>query len=127
MRNEMGHRYYTEQDIRKLQEIKQLKEQGLQLKAIRTILFRFFDIFFLLWYFLYLCRFANLVKSGSHTSSTVPMGPFLCFAMMAGDLGYLPLPQGAGQRAACAGDRFIAAEPCGGAETGSQADAVRPA
>ena len=45
----------------------------------------------------------------------------------AGDLGYLPLPQGAGQRAACAGDRLIAAEPCGGAETGSQADAVRPA
>lgn len=40
MRNEMGHRYYTEQDIRQLQEIKQLKEQGLQLKAIRTILFR---------------------------------------------------------------------------------------
>lgn len=38
MRNEMGHRYYTEQDIRKLQEIKQLKEQGLQLKAIRTVL-----------------------------------------------------------------------------------------
>lgn len=41
MRNEMGHRYYTEQDIKKLQDIKQLKEQGLQLKAIRTILFRF--------------------------------------------------------------------------------------
>lgn len=40
MRNEMGHRYYTEQDIRQLQEIKQLKEQGLQLKAIRTILLR---------------------------------------------------------------------------------------
>lgn len=40
MRNEMGHRCYTEQDIRRLQEIKQLKEQGLQLKAIRTILFR---------------------------------------------------------------------------------------
>lgn len=40
LRNEMGHRCYTEQDIRKLQEIKQLKEQGLQLKAIRTILFR---------------------------------------------------------------------------------------
>lgn len=38
MRNEMGHRYYTEQDIRKLQEIKRLKEQGLQLKAIRTVL-----------------------------------------------------------------------------------------
>lgn len=39
-RNEMGHRYYTEQDIRKLQEIKELKEQGLQLKAIRTVLLR---------------------------------------------------------------------------------------
>ncbi|MCD7725840.1 MAG: helix-turn-helix domain-containing protein [Clostridiales bacterium] len=37
-RNEMGHRYYTSQDIRQLQEIKALKEQGLQLKAIRTIL-----------------------------------------------------------------------------------------
>lgn len=40
MRNEMGHRCYTEDNIRQLQEIKQLKEQGLQLKAIRTILFR---------------------------------------------------------------------------------------
>ena len=40
MRNEMGHRYYTEQDIKQLQEIKQLKEQGLQLKAIRTVLLR---------------------------------------------------------------------------------------
>lgn len=37
-RNEMGHRYYTEQDVRQLQEIKTLKEQGLQLKAIRTVL-----------------------------------------------------------------------------------------
>lgn len=39
-RNEMGHRCYTEQDIRQLKEIKQLKEQGLQLKAIRTVLLR---------------------------------------------------------------------------------------
>lgn len=39
-RNEMGHRYYTEQDVRQLQEIKRLKEQGLQLKAIRTVLFK---------------------------------------------------------------------------------------
>ena len=39
-RNEMGHRYYTEQDIKQLQEIKALKEQGLQLKAIRTVLFK---------------------------------------------------------------------------------------
>jgi DNA-binding transcriptional MerR regulator len=37
-RNEMGHRCYTGQDIKQLQEIKALKEQGLQLKAIRTIL-----------------------------------------------------------------------------------------
>lgn len=37
-RNEMGHRYYTGKDIRQLQEIKVLKEQGLQLKAIKTIL-----------------------------------------------------------------------------------------
>lgn len=42
-RNEMGHRCYTEQDIKKLQEIKQLKEQGLQLKAIRAVLFRMPD------------------------------------------------------------------------------------
>jgi DNA-binding transcriptional MerR regulator len=34
----MGHRCYTGQDIKQLQEIKALKEQGLQLKAIRTIL-----------------------------------------------------------------------------------------
>ncbi|MCM1123573.1 MAG: helix-turn-helix domain-containing protein [Eubacterium sp.] len=39
-RNEMGHRYYTEQDVKQLQEIKMLKEQGLQLKAIRTVLFK---------------------------------------------------------------------------------------
>lgn len=37
-RNEMGHRYYTEDDIRQFQKIKELKEQGLQLKAIRHIL-----------------------------------------------------------------------------------------
>lgn len=37
-RNEMGHRYYTEEDIRQFQKIKELKEQGLQLKAIRHIL-----------------------------------------------------------------------------------------
>lgn len=37
-RNELGHRYYTEEDIMGFQEIKKLKEQGLQLKAIRMIL-----------------------------------------------------------------------------------------
>lgn len=38
-RNEMGHRYYTAQDIERFREIKRLKENGLQLKAIRTVLF----------------------------------------------------------------------------------------
>ncbi len=37
-RNELGHRYYTEEDILRFQEVKVLKEQGLQLKAIRMIL-----------------------------------------------------------------------------------------
>ena len=37
-RNEMGHRYYTVEDVEQFKEIKLLKEQGLQLKAIRTIL-----------------------------------------------------------------------------------------
>jgi len=37
-RNELGHRYYTEEDIKEFQEIKKLKEKGLQLKAIRMIL-----------------------------------------------------------------------------------------
>lgn len=37
-RNEMGHRCYTENDIQTLRRIKQLKEQGLQLKAIRMVL-----------------------------------------------------------------------------------------
>lgn len=37
-RNEMGHRYYTEENIRLLQNIRDLKEQGVQLKAIRSIL-----------------------------------------------------------------------------------------
>lgn len=39
-RNEMGHRYYTEDDIRRFQEVRDLKEQGLQLKAIRNVLVR---------------------------------------------------------------------------------------
>lgn len=37
-RNEMGHRYYKESDIRLLQASKQLKEQGFQLKAIKMLL-----------------------------------------------------------------------------------------
>lgn len=37
-RNELGHRYYTNQDVERFKEIKDLKERGLQLKAIRMIL-----------------------------------------------------------------------------------------
>lgn len=37
-RNEMGHRFYTEEDIEQFRKIKELKEQGMQLKGIRHIL-----------------------------------------------------------------------------------------
>jgi len=37
-RNEMGHRYYTRDNIKEFQKIKELKEKGYQLKAIRMIL-----------------------------------------------------------------------------------------
>ena len=37
-RNEMGHRYYTRENIKEFQQIKDLKDQGYQLKAIRMIL-----------------------------------------------------------------------------------------
>lgn len=37
-RNEMGHRSYTKEDIERFRLIKHLKEQGLQLKAIRLYL-----------------------------------------------------------------------------------------
>ena len=37
-RNEMGHRYYTRENIQEFQRIKELKENGYQLKAIRTML-----------------------------------------------------------------------------------------
>ena len=37
-RNEMGHRYYTEDDISLFKNIKELKEQGFQLKAIKMLL-----------------------------------------------------------------------------------------
>ena len=37
-RTEMGHRYYTEDNIRMFHHIKELKEQGYQLKAIKVLL-----------------------------------------------------------------------------------------
>lgn len=37
-RNELGHRFYTEEDIARFVSIKNLKEKGLQLKAIKMVL-----------------------------------------------------------------------------------------
>ncbi len=37
-RNELGHRYYTQENIQEFLRIKELKERGYQLKAIRMIL-----------------------------------------------------------------------------------------
>lgn len=39
-RNELGHRFYTDEDIETFKEVRDLKERGLQLKAIRTLLSR---------------------------------------------------------------------------------------
>lgn len=37
-RNELGHRYYTKEDVERFKQIKRMKEKGLQLKAIKMIL-----------------------------------------------------------------------------------------
>ena len=37
-RNELGHRFYTREDVERFRQIKSLKERGLQLKAIKMIL-----------------------------------------------------------------------------------------
>ncbi len=37
-RNEMGHRYYTKENIQQFLKIKELKEQGYQLKAIKMVI-----------------------------------------------------------------------------------------
>jgi DNA-binding transcriptional MerR regulator len=37
-RNEMGHRYYTEENIERLKKIKEMKDNGFQLKAIKMVL-----------------------------------------------------------------------------------------
>lgn len=39
-RNEMGHRYYTDYHIRLFKQVKELKEKGYQLKAIKTALIK---------------------------------------------------------------------------------------
>ena len=42
-RNEMGHRYYTDFHIRLFKQVKNLKEKGYQLKAIKTALAKTLD------------------------------------------------------------------------------------
>ena len=37
-RNDLGHRYYTDEDVECFRQIKSMKERGLQLKAIKVIL-----------------------------------------------------------------------------------------
>ncbi|MCM1100414.1 MAG: helix-turn-helix domain-containing protein [Clostridium sp.] len=37
-RNELGHRYYTREDVERFKQIKSMKERGLQLKAIKMVL-----------------------------------------------------------------------------------------
>ena len=37
-RNEMGHRYYTDKEVRLFTQVRDLKEKGFQLKAIKMIL-----------------------------------------------------------------------------------------
>lgn len=37
-RNDLGHRYYTKKDVENLKRVKELKDRGLQLKAIRNYL-----------------------------------------------------------------------------------------
>lgn len=39
-RNELGHRYYTRENIEQFKRIKDMKEKGLQLKAIKVIMKR---------------------------------------------------------------------------------------
>lgn len=38
LRNEMGHRYYREEDVEMIKAIKELKEKGYQLRAIKMLL-----------------------------------------------------------------------------------------
>jgi DNA-binding transcriptional MerR regulator len=42
-RNEMGHRYYTEEDIRVLKVVRDMKNQGFQLKAIKQVLVELYE------------------------------------------------------------------------------------
>ena len=72
-RNEMGHRYYTKENIAEFQRIKELKEQGYQLKAIRMIVH-------------------NGPIEGLTAEAPIPVGQAPLFAGAGGSRGG-PLPQ----------------------------------
>lgn len=69
-RNEMGHRYYTKENIQEFQRIKELKEQGYQLKAIRMI-----------------------VHNGSMDQQAQDAAPGAAVQEKAPDLRQIPMPQ----------------------------------
>lgn len=69
-RNEMGHRYYTKENIQEFQRIKELKEQGYQLKAIRMI-----------------------VHNGSMDQEAKESAPGAAAQEKAPDLRQIPMPQ----------------------------------
>ena len=43
-RNDMGHRCYSERDIKILQRVKTLKDKGIQLKAIKELVHKMYDM-----------------------------------------------------------------------------------
>lgn len=43
-RNDMGHRCYEEKDIKILQRVKMLKDKGIQLKAIKDVVHRMYEL-----------------------------------------------------------------------------------
>ena len=43
-RNEMGHRYYDENDIKLLKKVKELKDRGIQLKAIKELVSKIYEV-----------------------------------------------------------------------------------
>lgn len=43
-RNDMGHRYYEENDVKLLKKVKELKDRGIQLKAIKELVRKMYEI-----------------------------------------------------------------------------------
>jgi DNA-binding transcriptional MerR regulator len=77
-RNEMGHRYYTEEDIRVLKNVREMKNQGFQLKAIKQVLAEIYDNSEFNWTSLLECKDAmnQAVMEQSHPK-VVTMQPVI--------------------------------------------------